>query len=366
MNIPVFQNLSFKGNNNSLKSIVKDSNYCVNSTSYPNLRPLAKDTVSFSGWKVNTNKAVKASKKKVSDFWNPEATNFEEIIKLCGNFEKPFEKFMWDLKQAMRPFVSTESNPSNAIIAGKKGIHGRVKSPYSTAIKANDRELFEIDEIERMGDVGGARIVLRTGDQADTAKVFTGLRELVKKGYKILEIENYRFSVKESYVSQKTLNVFEAFCKKYNQYPAITSRPIENSYNAVHLSIELPDGKVIELQILGRDVEHVKDVEDFFYKYRCNKKFDEKYAPIQEIFDRLMPKLDDFQKTTLARYIKDSYEHAKQIQPKTNKQKWSLYKDFLPFPYSLPKELSFENLHRMKLKCDTEAAKAKKAAKTRS
>lgn len=355
MNLTIFPNI-FINNRNIKNSNHNGLNYSSSPIqSYPSLKPLAQDTVSFGNKKIITaakNTVVDVSKKKVSDFWDPESANFDDIIKLCGSFKEPLKKFVWDLRQALKPYVSTEANPYNAIVAGKKGIYGRVKSPYSAAIKANDRKLFDIEQIKTMGDVGAARIVLRTGDQSETAKVFLGLREMLKKGYKVLEIENYRISPKESYVSQKTLNSFEAFCKKYNQYVPINSRSLENNYTAIHISFELPDGKIIELQIMGKDVEHVKEVEDFFYKYRCNKKFDEKYAPIQEIFDRLMPKLDAFQQETLARYIKDSYANAKQIPPKAPKQKTNTVKSFLPFPYSLPQELSFENLYREMIKCN--------------
>lgn len=315
---------------------------------YQNLQPLANDTVNFTSKAKLAEKAKDISKTKVLEYWNPNAKKFEEIVKLAEKFERPLSKFEWDLRRAMKNLIVSETNQDNIILPAKRGIKARVKKPKSIAVKANSRELFTIDKITKMGDVGGARIVMRTKN-AD--QIFTQLQDIVNQGYKITEIENYRPSPKNSYVSQKILDKFEQYCRKREQYPVVTNRSLPNNYTAIHVSIELPDGKVIELQIMDRDVEAVKDVEDFYYKHRCKKKFDEKYKPIQKVFDKFMSTLDDFQKETLTRYIKDSYNHARNIPERSSKIKFNPDKEFLPFPYSLPQELSFVNIFKMMEDC---------------
>ena len=323
-----------------------------NTMSAPLLKPLQKDTVQFTGSQKTAEKCDELSKKKVFEYWNPDdVKNFQEIIKIAQKFEDPLEKFEWDLKRCLKQFVSTDNNADNIIMPGKKGIKSRVKTPRAIAYKANLRGLTEELQIEQMGDVGGARIVLRKSSFEDTDKIFNCLKDLVKQGYKLKEIENYRLNAKDSYVSQKTLDKFEKFCIEHEQYPEVKNRPIPNGYTAVHFTFELPDGKLIELQMMGRDVENVKEAEDFYYKYRNNIPFDPKYKSIQRTFDKYMPTLDKFQKETLNRYIKDSYINARHIPARSAKIKFSPEKEFLPFPYSLPQKLSFENIYKMTEEC---------------
>jgi len=342
--------IQYKNNNNNQTR--------QNNMSLPLLRPLKQDTVQFTGTKKVAEKAVDLSKKKVFEYWNPDdVKNFKEIVKIAQKFEKPLEKFEWDLRKCLKNLISTDNNPDNIIMHGKKGVKSRVKTPRAIAYKANLRSLTETWQIEQMGDVGGARNVMRKSSFEDTDKIFDCLKDLVKQGYKIKEVENYRLNPKDSYVSQKTLDKFEKFCIEHDQYPEVKNRPIPNGYTAIHITFELSDGKLIELQTMGRDVENVKEVEDFFYKYRNNIPFDPKYKPIQRTFDKYMPTLDDFQKETLNRYIKDSYMNARHIPPRSTKVKFNPEKEFLPFPYSLPQKLSFENIYKMTEECQKASKK---------
>ncbi len=347
----------FLQNRNDIITRSNQNGLNASNVSYPNLKPLTNDTVSFSAktrFIIDTaDEAQSLAKTKVLRYWDHNAANFEEIIKVAESFEEPLNKFIRTLKREMKSLIATDAHPDNPILPGTAGIKGRVKKPRSIAEKANSRKLFTAEEIEKMGDVGGARIVMRTLSQDDTALIFNALKNMVKKGVKITEVENYRLNPKDSYISQRTLDDFEAYCQKYGQYPEIKNKPLPNAYTAIHLSVELPDGKVIELQIMGKDMEQVKEVEDFFYKWRCEKDFDPKYRPIQKVFEEHMPKLDDFQKETLERYIKDSYIHALSIPETSAKRKPNFEKDyFLSFPYSLPQELSYVNIHRMMEQCN--------------
>ena len=94
------------------------------------------------------------------------------------------------------------------------------------------------------------------------------------------------------------------------------------------------------------------------YYSEAEKDFDPKYRPIQDIFKQHMPTLDEFQKETLERYIRDSYINALSIPETSAKRKPNYNKDyFLTFPYSLPQELSYKNLHRMMEECNARAKK---------
>ena len=335
------------------------NNYSTNSISKnnSNLAPLQADTVSFSG----KDKVISQAKNKVMQEWDPNGKNFQEIIDLCDDFEKPLEKLLVSLRRNMKHLVASQANPDAPIMPGIAGIKGRVKSPNETAVKANSRKIFNIDDIAKMGDVGGARIVFRSSSQKDFAMVFKELGNMMKQGLKIVEVENWRPSPKESYVSQKTLNKFEELCNEYGQYPEIRSRALPNGYTAVHVTCEI-DGKYLEIQLMGIDMEITKEVQDPYYKHYCNKKLSSKYQIIQDMFDRVFPTLDAFQQETLLRYQKDSFDHARKIPANPVKHKVKIGNTFLPFPYSLPQELSYTNIYRLKCICE-KADKAAKASK---
>lgn len=338
--------------------ITRSNQNGLNNASYPNLSPLGKDTVSFSGKAQKLLDIGETRKGKLLQQRTKEVS-FRLASKVSDEFEKPLANFLRVLRKGLKGLVATDKNPNNPILGGPNGIKGRVKTPDSIAEKAISRKLFTQKEIEKMGDVAGARIILRSGYHQDFDLLFTELGNMVKHGdLTIREIENYRLTPKDSYVSTKTLDKFEEICNKAGMYPSRKEQAIPNGYTAVHLTVELPDGKLAEIQIMGRDMENVKEVEDFYYKYRFNKGLAKKYRPIQNLLERLMPTLDDFQKQALDKYIKDSYIHAKELEPRSSK-KPNVVKDFLPFPYFLPQELSYANLYKMMEECDKAAKKAK-------
>lgn len=346
-------NIVTRSNQNSLN---------VANASHPNLKQLDKDTVSFSG---NARKLLQIAELGTEDTRNKHLSNwsndvtFALVCKVADEFEKPLVNLMRTLRRGLKDLVANDKVPNNPILGGPNGIKGRVKKPRSIAEKALSRKLFTQKEIEKMGDVAGARIIMRSGTQQDFDKLFCSLGDMVKRGeLTIREIENYRLAPSSSYVSTKTLDNFEEVCNKAGMYPTRKEQAIPNGYTAIHLTAELPDGKLAEIQIMGRDMENVKEIEDFYYKYRFNKGLDPKYRPIQNTLETIMPTLDDFQSQALKKYIKDSYIHAKEITPR-NSKKPNVTKDFLPFPYFLPQELSYANLYKMMDECDKVARKAK-------
>lgn len=340
------------------------------------LAPLAQDVVSFSG---KAKKAVveepdgNVSKAKSLDESDKSAKIPYQVGRdINSECQEDLKKLKADLKKALKNVTESDANPDLPVLRGELGIHGRVKKAESILQKVSPRKLRQKEEIFKMGDVVGIRLVLKSSSQKDFALVFRELGKMVRSGkLRVLEVENYRMTPKDSYVSKRTLDAFELTCHKANLYPEISSKTRESGYTAVHMTVELPSGKYAEIQIMGRDMERVKEIEDFFYKKRCVKSMDEKYRPIEVLLNKVMgktkvdketgkvsyEKFDDFQVATLDRYIKDSYAHAREIPPKHPK-KATIDKDyFLPIPYSLPKELDFANIQKLKEVCDYQASK---------
>lgn len=331
-----------------------------------NLAPLAHDTVSFKGRKQNTQSAIKEvldiAKKK--DIENEEKSNkipYKVACAINKELEPQKDKLMTVLKEGLKDLVVSDEHPDNPIAKGHVGIHGRVKSPESIMEKIQPRALRTKKEILQLGDVIGGRIVLDSSSPADFDKVFKALGEMVKAGkLNVVEVENYRLSPKDSYVAQSTLDDFEDTCQSVGQYPSVQSKPRESGYTAVHVTLDLGNGILAELQIMGRDMERVKELEDFIYKKSCNKKLPKKYRKIEKMLDNVlgptnkMEKLTGFQKETLQHYTRDCYVYAREMPVRERRRRESSKNFFYPIPYSLPQELSFENLEKMKEECDKE------------
>lgn len=341
MNIQITPNFQLK----SFQNQQPRNNSPIISPKY--LHTLEKDTVSFgSGAKVLETRTKEVSWKLVNEIHD----ELEPMTKkLVATFKKEFESITANKLHPQRPVF---------------GIHGRAKGPDSLANKGISRGCKSKDKIKNIGDAIGLRITMGNSSQDAFDKAFGVLGVMVKKGiFKVKEIENYRLTRKDSYVSSKTLDKFEETCQSMKQYPLRSGKAIPNGYTAVHLTIELPGGQLAEVQIMGKGLEDLKDLEDFYYKHRCHKSLDKKYARIQKMLDEKMNGLDDMQQEFLNKYILDSYVHAKNLTSRSPKQRAKI-SDFLPIPYFIPQELGFANLHKMKEECDLADKTLKEAAKT--
>ena len=340
--------VGFKNNYNAYNQI-QQANYQTKPL-YRN--ELKQDTVCFT------------SGKKQLEHWTKEISH--DVVKKIHDESVPeLKDFLRLLRDELKPLVESKQNPNGIICPGEVGIKGRVKGPDSLrekilALNSEEdeegllKEILTKSDIEhRVGDIIGLRIVFRDSSQSNFASVFKKFENLVKKGkFRVLEIENYRSNPKNAYVGQATLDHFEETCRSVGLHPSITSKSRGSGYEAVHLNVILPDGKIAEIQMMGRDIEQVKEIEDFFYKLDCKKKFAKRYRHIQELMEEKIKGLDDLQKGVLSRYITDSYKHAREIPalPHT-KREYSL-KNFIDFPYLLPEELSFPHLYKMKADAD--------------
>lgn len=339
---------------------IQNSNIPSNSVTRPKyLNTLDRDTVSFTG---TTKKDVDVRKNKVLE----ENSKFVST-KLCTEVAQEAETHAKDfhnlLKREFKSLVATESHPNNPIMPGTDGIKVRVKTPRSIREKALATKNYTKEELKGMGDIIGARIILKNGYQEDFDKVFKVFGKMVKQGtIKIKEVENYRLTPSDSYISQKTVNEFEDTCSKAGQYPNIKCRTIPNGYTATHITVQLKDGFEAEIQLMGEDMEQVKDVEDFYYKYRCEKSLDPKYKSIEKMMKEKMKDLNAMQKDALNMYIKYSYIHARKLGVRETEFTTN---DFLPWPDNLPEELSYAYLYNAKMECDKVAKAEKEAKKTR-
>ncbi len=116
-------------------------------------------------------------------------------------------------------------------------------------------------------DLLGARLILANGTTAETNAVINRLIESIETGNgpKIKTIKNYGSAHK--YLSSSKLEQLEKACyKAYGHFPVTVNKKKTSGYTATHIIIEVGSGIDAEIQILGRGVARVKEIDDICYK----------------------------------------------------------------------------------------------------
>lgn len=283
-----------------------------------NLAPLARDTVSFSGKQKAVKAVVEAGVELVNGLRadkvgveGPNAVKVQVLADLVNEAQVPLGYMQNVLSRPLRKYVSTDMNDDRII----HRIDFRVKSVDSAREKVNgltknmsEEEISKLtkEDIKAMlGDLVAGRIVMREDSKKAVKTVLQVLGSLVKEcKFKITEIENYypvEASLPENVVTafRKDLgiklddkarrniskpgffsyaddkDIMELAKIARTTYPDLEPKycnDLPNGYQALHINMLLPDNSRFELQIIGRDVEKLKEIEDYVYKAKCNKK----------------------------------------------------------------------------------------------
>lgn len=217
-------------------------------------------------------------------------------------------------------------------------------------------------------DIVGARIVLEhSSDESAAFDVLNGLMQAAKDGkLKITTIENHIPS-KDKLPEGKTLLDY-AYTSK-SQLAALQkasgAKLINNEsktgYMAIHINVEFDDeefnryrgiygGYGGEIQIIGHDVKILKDIEDLCYKIKDNKAVaGEAYQEFKDYFTKYY---NDSNKKDFDDYTYSLYLHQREITKNADKNNSFPTIEELGFADKLPKELDFNNLKKIKNKCD--------------
>ena len=258
--------------------------------------PLQKDTVSFKGTPKGANRA-----------WDVNYGLAKDLNKALKEEFRKVEKFM---NSTFDDLVATEKYPKNPI----SQIKARLKSDTSIQEKTGTRQWKNVEEIlENMTDLIGAKIVVRDAAKNRVDSVLDRFIPLIKSGkIELLEIENKRPAIvkglsdseaaRYDYASldclKKMIDIQEAKWKqiyKGKKRPKVNQN-LENdftnaNYSAIHFLFRLP-GKhsaTFELQLMGDDVNAVKNIDDVVWKKLdgknssgFNEKFDKLFAPLTD------------------------------------------------------------------------------------
>ena len=358
MNISILSNF----NQNKVNNYgFNKQNYNLNpNMSYPNLRPLQSDTVSFGMKDKIAKKALSKAKDLVRTAEVREDKQLEGSgivpVSISQQLYKetivPFGYFDNIMNKYFGKYVADANNP-NRIIREIKTDHKKATSVHEKLEAIAEKEKGKIEEaggLYKFGGIEEARsqvkdlvrgcIVLGDSSKLSVKKVLQIFRDMLKDGAvtKFTEVENYypvldsvpdwvirgyqkdlgiKLDSKKikaitkfdsfSYPDLNDLKDFVSFAKKYNpNLEPLYSKDLENGYQGLHVNAELPDGTIVEIQISGHDVHDLKTkIEDFIYKKRCNKKV--KNPALNEKLEPLADKKEKALQVMHANYMRFAY-----------------------------------------------------------
>ncbi len=327
-------------NNNKLNNTNQKNN------SYPSLSPLKADTVSFGvGEKILPEGA--------------KSVPFDLVKRVVQEAQADAQELTFILKKYLSKYVATSKNPEAPIIEGKRGIHVRVKTENSLRDKLTAREITTMYGAKNVGDVIGGRIVLRNSSPKEVDKILKAISDAHKQGaLNIYEIEKWIPKAGKIYADTRDLGYGSS--KGLAELEKATGlkssvAPQDSGYPAIHIGIKTKNGFKAEIQIMGVDVEDLKEIEDLGYKIRCGKPIPTLYNPMRS---SLYPAFKVLEENKLEDhymdYVNDSYLFALNypIQKYNSRKK----APFLQIPYFLPKELDFTNMAEEMEKCRRSAS----------
>ncbi len=153
-----------------------------------------------------------------------------------------------------------------------------------------------------------ARIILDNGTKAEGNRALTRLQKAIKDE-KIIVTEIRQFGVNENtdYVSNTKMNsILEESNKAGYGCTKLTNRKA-NGYHSVVVKIRLEDGFTGTLEIMGKKVAKLKDVEEVLHSMEKGMPIDKKYDQLWKKFVSLTPE----QHSELKQYTKDAYISAR-------------------------------------------------------
>ena len=185
-----------------------------------------------------------------------------------------------------------------------------------------------------------ARIILDNGTKAEGNRALTRLQKAIKDG-KIIVTEISQFGVNDNtdYASNAKLNsILEESNKAGYGCTKFTNRKA-NGYHSIVAKLRLEDGFTGTLEIMGKEVAKLKDVEEILHSMENEMPVDNKYDALKEKFDNLTPE----QRSDLKKYTKAAY-----ISARSDEMFGTQSKGFIPLTNeNLPKCFDFNYISKI-------------------
>ncbi len=234
---------------------------------------------------------------------------------------------------------------------------------YSSEISTDDKMFISPATIPGIkyyaNDIVGGRIVVNDFSSENADKIMSALTRAVSDGaLKIKSIENIipdeRFLPKKTSLSDflyVTNKQFKPLSKA--AHVQVENKPSKTGYMAIHINVDLSDDELYksfpdcngfsgEIQIIGRDVERLKEIEDLCYKLKTNKQID--YESFSTSFNS---NYTEEYKDAFDEYTYLAYLRQRKVSPRRKGTVLPSLQD-LNFENRLPKALDFNELRRCK------------------
>ena len=256
----------------------------------------AVDTVSFRGTIKSGNKSWETSRKAAGVVREQAKPGVYAV-----------QRFMKDL---FDDFIADTKHPKNPL----GGLHFRLKSVNSIKEKSGSRKCGNNQEIKNeLTDLIGAKIVLLDSKQTTVDKILDRFVMPIKRQeIELLEIENKRPAAvkglpeyracKYDYAPISTLeklaetqnNVYKKAGSRNKVNTRLDDDFTDANYCAVHFLFKLPQtssrkAAIFELQVLGKNMNEAKKVDDFVYKILngkapqgCTPEFEKLFKPLTD------------------------------------------------------------------------------------
>ncbi|MCR5265504.1 MAG: hypothetical protein K6E29_02790 [Cyanobacteria bacterium RUI128] len=328
----------------------------VSCPKYSNLAPLSRDTVSFT-----------SGLQDMEDVSN--GINLK-TAKLLYNDVQPAQKYLnRQIDRILGDLVRPEHG-TGSLSKPIEIIRKRAKLPESIVEKSATRSLHSYDEVKYgLTDLAGAKIVMADTSKEAVDKVIGRLTEAVENGkLKILEIENYRPDPEINnagevvrtfdYSSPLALKNLKKACDdKSDTSIRKVDEDRPSGYMAIHLLVQLPGGFTGEIQIIGNEMERLKDVEDMCFKVKNGKHLPKKYASVEKMLSPIANKDDVVLRKEYSKYTRKAYLYQRDLEQNRNKRKKQDTQEFLHIPDYLPEALDFNNVAKEIARCNGRAKK---------
>ena len=215
-------------------------------------------------------------------------------------------------------------------------------------------------------DIVGSRIILEDSNPRYIGLIFDALQRAVDDGLlKINSIEN-NIPDKDKLPEGTTIKDYEyASSEQLEKFAMATGAELETNitktgYIAIHINVDLSDdmfkayggqfnGFSGEIQIMGRDVEQLKDVEDLCYKLKDNKNA---YRRVYEPFKKHFAPLYAQHKKDFDEYTYKLYLHQRAASKKRKSATFPSAQELGYTEAQIPAQLDFNRLAIKKSDCD--------------
>lgn len=210
-------------------------------------------------------------------------------------------------------------------------------------------------------DIVGARIVMKESSPEYTDKILAAFKQAVNDGMlKITSIENNVPSADKIPQGRDLQDYAYASDSQLRSLQAATGAPVQTNesktgYMAIHINVDLSNpifknyggiynGYTGEIQIIGRDVEQLKEVEDLCYKLKDKKNaINIAYKPFK---DHFLKYYTDETKQAFDDYTYDLYLAQRVLQQKKRASAFPTIKQ-LGYEGKVPLSLDFNQLKRI-------------------